>query len=540
MLSGISRSLARYGTAILIGAAIWAAGALFVALPLGDGLLRCSYDSLYLFVRQHPTQDIAIIAINETTDHALGRRKGELFDRRYHAQLVERLKNAGCKRICYDVFFDLPSQDPESDDAFRKAIQSHGNVILGGIVESRRTDSTNQITVLPPLKTLRNACETWGILNVGPTDPDGIIRRFPDDWGLTKPMAVVAAMADAPLGSKDLAHPPANAWLQYSAPPGEIPQFEFSQCLDPKTLPDDLFRGKTVFVGGNYSTDGSGIRDAYRTPYSRFGGGLMPGVEWHANVYISARDQRWFRVASRRASFLWCLPLALAGLMVIFNSRPFINLGIFLIIGATISVVAIYSAWSSLVFFPWLIPLAVQLPAIFGIQSAHSFLRTRFRYLEPIAPSQFDDLDVFISFAIQDVEIAEDICGMLNDTNRKAWICTEHIRPGAKWPRSLATAIEKCRVVVFLVSKKSVQSGFCDRELQLAGDLKKPIIPVALDSTTLPSHLRIFIGTRQIIHASGVSRDALMQQIFHGVDSELHQSPPTDLEGEIKTGSSNG
>jgi len=516
------KHLTRLAAALATVLVLWAAGALFVFLPIGDGLLRLSYDSLYLFARQQPDPGVIIVAINEGTDRALGRHHGELFNRKHHARLVNRLKSAGCEQICYDIFFDLPSSDPAADEAFRDAIQSHGRVILGGVTEHSQPGNTTRTRVIPPLDALRDACKAWGTLNVGPIDPDGTIRHFPVDSSLAKPLAMAATKAGSPTGN--FASPPPTAWIHYTAPPGNIPTFEFAECLNPKTLPNDVFRGKTVFIGGNYSTDGIGRRDAYQTPYSRFGAPLMTGVEWHANVYLNIHDHLWFREASKSASLLWCLPLALAGVFVMLNRHPWLNAGVFIAIGAAISIISVFSIWNSLIFFPWLIPLAVQLPTALTIQSAHSLLAPKIRYLESVDRSQLEGLVAFISFASQDRKIAEDVCKMLNETNRKAWICTEHIPPGAKWPKELSIAIKKCKVVVFLMSRHSLHSEMCERELDLATNSRKPILSVALDSSPIPEDYRIFIGTRHIIENRGKSRDDLMSQVFAGVDEALRTS----------------
>ena len=91
MPTTIPRRLIRHAAAGATVLALWALGAVFVVLPVGDGLLRLSYDSLYLFVRQQADPGVVIVALNEKTDRALGRRQGEPFSRAHHAELVERL-----------------------------------------------------------------------------------------------------------------------------------------------------------------------------------------------------------------------------------------------------------------------------------------------------------------------------------------------------------------------------------------------------------------------------------------------------------------
>ena len=90
-----------------------------------DNLL---YDaSLPLLFRQTGSE-IVIIAIDEHSLHELGRWP---WSRRFHADLINRLSDAGARAIGLDIIFAEPDKlDPEADQLLAKAISDDGHVVL--------------------------------------------------------------------------------------------------------------------------------------------------------------------------------------------------------------------------------------------------------------------------------------------------------------------------------------------------------------------------------------------------------------------------
>ncbi|MEW8030562.1 MAG: adenylate/guanylate cyclase domain-containing protein [Candidatus Thiodiazotropha sp.] len=83
-------------------------------------------------------EQVTIISINGQTAEQLGLGE-EIPDwpRSLHAQLIQRLTEAGVAVIAYDIFFKK-SRGPGHDEAMAKAIQRAGNVLLVAYLEQRR------------------------------------------------------------------------------------------------------------------------------------------------------------------------------------------------------------------------------------------------------------------------------------------------------------------------------------------------------------------------------------------------------------------
>ena len=94
--------------------------------------------------------------------------------------------------------------------------------------------------------------------------------------------------------------------------------------------------------------------------------------------------------------------------------------------------------------------------------------------------------DVFISFSFSDQKIAEHIVNVLTSKyDISCWICTRDIDAGKRFKALIPDAIRASKVVVFLQSENSVESKEVPKEIGIALDSDKLIIPFKLDQAQL-------------------------------------------------------
>ena len=92
--------------------------------------------------------------------------------------------------------------------------------------------------------------------------------------------------------------------------------------------------------------------------------------------------------------------------------------------------------------------------------------------------------DVFISFSFNDQEKAEYIVNKLSSVyGIKSWICTRDIDGGRRYKRLIPQAIRVADVVVFLQSQSALSSKEIPKEIGIAFDNNKVIIPFKLDDS---------------------------------------------------------
>ena len=98
---------------------------------------------------------------------------------------------------------------------------------------------------------------------------------------------------------------------------------------------------------------------------------------------------------------------------------------------------------------------------------------------------------VFISYARRDSLFVNDLVRSLRDGGIDVWLDQTRISGGQNFRQSIANAIRERDCFIIVVSPYSMKSGEVKREVELAIELKKTIIPVLLQSTDLPAHLEL-------------------------------------------------
>jgi hypothetical protein len=98
--------------------------------------------------------------------------------------------------------------------------------------------------------------------------------------------------------------------------------------------------------------------------------------------------------------------------------------------------------------------------------------------------------EVFVSYASKDQEKVLDWVRQLESAGVPVWIAPQNIEGGVSWPHAVVEAIEGCRVFLLMLSPASVDSPHVLREVALAAEAMKPILPVLLEPVNLPRALR--------------------------------------------------
>lgn len=106
---------------------------------------------------------------------------------------------------------------------------------------------------------------------------------------------------------------------------------------------------------------------------------------------------------------------------------------------------------------------------------------------------------IFVSYAREDARAVLPIVERLRIEGLTLWIDLEGIEGAAFWRGEIVQAIERSRVVLFFASRASCASDNISKELALANEDRKPILPVFLDDATLPSDLRYQLAGLQRI-----------------------------------------
>lgn len=102
--------------------------------------------------------------------------------------------------------------------------------------------------------------------------------------------------------------------------------------------------------------------------------------------------------------------------------------------------------------------------------------------------------DIFISYSRKDADTAEELCKLLDYNNIKYWIDREGIYSSFDFKDVIVKAIDTTKIVLFLSSENSNSSNNVIREIGIATECQKHIIPVLLDDAPLANSIRYDIA----------------------------------------------
>ncbi len=330
-------------------------GTLGVVLLVLGWLDAWSYDLAYLFRRTHVPEDVVIVGMDDRSHRDLSPDPRIPWDRRKHAQLLDRLSKAGAKAVGFDVLFDSPSvsetEEPgfvesAADQTLRRALEANGKVVIGAKLKP------DGVSAPSPLFRIGGR---WGVAEVA-TGSTTIRRPVAGFQEVNPFVEVLGQVAHGKAFSR-----PVNGWINYYGPPGSIRSYSYISALSDGAISDSVFSNKVVFVGEAATLPPA--RDDFTSPYSRWREARINGVEIMATSYLNLVRNDWLLRLP-----LWVEALAVVifgaglGYALVFVEPPR-AVGIGLAVAALLAVVLMAQVWFSKVWFPWLVLSAVQVPA---------------------------------------------------------------------------------------------------------------------------------------------------------------------------------
>jgi adenylate cyclase len=97
--------------------------------------------------------------------------------------------------------------------------------------------------------------------------------------------------------------------------------------------------------------------------------------------------------------------------------------------------------------------------------------------------------DIFISYSSKDREKAEQLTELLSSAGLSVWIDKHGIDVATSWSKEIVDGINGCKALVLLLSSSSVISPNVIKEVSLASEKQKKIIPLDLEPVTIPPEL---------------------------------------------------
>ncbi len=118
---------------------------------------------------------------------------------------------------------------------------------------------------------------------------------------------------------------------------------------------------------------------------------------------------------------------------------------------------------------------------------------------QPFPAYQGDEPYVFVCYAHDDSAVVYPEMQWLRDQGVNVWY-DEGISAGTNWRAAIGDHLLKASHVLFYISQHSLTSDHCNREINLALDERKHVVPVYLEDVDLTSDLKVGLNRVQAIH----------------------------------------
>jgi TolB-like protein len=106
-----------------------------------------------------------------------------------------------------------------------------------------------------------------------------------------------------------------------------------------------------------------------------------------------------------------------------------------------------------------------------------------------------------VCYSHEDKDVVYSEIAWLQQQGVNIWY-DDGISAGQVWRAEIGDAIEKCTSILFYVSRSSLASAHCSREINLGLDEEKAILPIYLEKVNLTSDLRVGLSRVQALHRS--------------------------------------
>lgn len=221
-------------------------------------------------------KDVALVLIDDRTFAELTRLKLKSewpFPRKYQAEVINRIRQAGARTIAEDIEYAHPTDEGPNDEALFEALSAaKGHTVLA----ATQINKQGQTEVLggPRARAEAGVRDASAILSI---DSDGVVRRFPFAHNGLRSLPVATAEVATGKPVQASRFEDGTLPIDYSGPPETFKFVSFSDVLQGK-VPASFFRGKTVIVGASASV----LQDVHNAATS--GSSVMSGPEILANA----------------------------------------------------------------------------------------------------------------------------------------------------------------------------------------------------------------------------------------------------------------
>ena len=136
---------------------------------------------------------------------------------------------------------------------------------------------------------------------------------------------------------------------------------------------------------------------------------------------------------------------------------------------------------------------------------------------------------IFVSYARSDQEQVFPIVEKLREKGLNIWIDQEGIHGAKLWSQEIVHAIEGCKVFILFASSTAFQSENVTKELALASEARKQILPVFLEDSPIPAAMKYQLaGIQHLIHQKSQEQQTIdnILRTLSNLEIDSTEAPP--------------
>ncbi len=328
-------------------------------MPIGEKWENASYDYLFRF-GQYATNNVVLITMDNAAYTASEQTRDKRWDRSLHEQLLHKLTTDQSALVVFDVFFGPDGASPY-DAALAAAMRGQGHVVLMEKLNGPVDPKAEGFQIVPPQSNFVQAAAGLGVGMVYPSGDEEIVRQhwpFPSSEDVVSLPWAAAEVSGARLS-------PAERWLRYYGENGGWATLSYQFATNEAP---GYFSNKVVFIGQapEQADPTMHENDKFRTPYTRWNGREVGGVEILATTYLNLVRGDWLKRIPEWGEM--CL-LAVAGILLggsLCLARRPVACGIAVVVFMGVMLGAVCLSFYTNYWFDWLTVAAGQLPVALG------------------------------------------------------------------------------------------------------------------------------------------------------------------------------
>src|SRR5882724_753113 len=136
-----------------------------------------------------------------------------------------------------------------------------------------------------------------------------------------------------------------------------------------------------------------------------------------------------------------------------------------------------------------------------------------------------DDFFLFVSHVTEDRAAASQVVEELERRGVRCWIAPRNVQPGKPFDDDIADAIESCRAMLLIFSSQCNESEYIRREITVAGNANKLIIPFRIENVEPKRGLSVRLANLHWIDAF-VARERAIDEVVRSIQPSSAGSPP--------------